>query len=64
MEDQFIQLHLKDACDEVNDVLSPYDIVIRVDEKGKPSSMTLELNHEFRNDKNVINCYNLILEDN
>jgi len=57
MEDQFIQLQLEDASPEVNEALLPYDIVIRVDDQGKPSSFTLELNHEHRNDQTVIDYY-------
>ena len=57
MEDQFIQLQLEDASQEVNEALLPYDIVIRVDDQGKPSSFTLELNHEHRNDRTVIDYY-------
>ena len=57
MEDQFIHLQLEDASQEVNEALLPYDIVIRVDDQGKPSSFTLELNHEHRNDRTVIDYY-------
>lgn len=57
MEDQFIQLQLEDASSEVNKALRPYDIIIRVDDNGKPSSFTLELNYEHCKDKSVIEYY-------
>ena len=64
MEDQFIQLQLEDASSEVNKALLPYDIIIRVDESGKPSSFTLELNHEYRSNEDVIEYYDTLQKEN
>jgi hypothetical protein len=41
-EDLFIQLQLKDAPDEVNQLLLDFDVVIRVDDDNKYSSFTIE----------------------
>ena len=57
MEDQFIQLQLEGASSEVNKALLPYDIVIRVDDNGKPSSFTLELNYAHFKNKSIIEYY-------
>ena len=41
-EDLIIQLQLKDAPDEVNQLLLDFDVVIRVDDDNKYSSFTIE----------------------
>ena len=41
-EDMFIQLQLKDAPDEINQLLLDFDIVIRVDDDNKYSSFSIE----------------------
>ena len=41
-EDLIIQLQLKDAPDEINQLLLDFDIVIRVDDNNKYSSFTVE----------------------
>lgn len=42
MQDQFIQLQLKGVDDEINQLLSNFDIVIRVDDNGVPVSFAIE----------------------
>ena len=42
MNDLFLQLQIENAPDEVNKALLPFDIIIRMDETGKPSSFTIE----------------------
>lgn len=42
MQDQFIQLQLKGVDDEINQLLSNFDIVIRVDDDGVPVSFAIE----------------------
>ena len=42
MQDQFIQLQLINADDEVNKLLLDYDLVIRCDDDGKPTSFAIE----------------------
>ena len=41
-EDLIIQLQLKDAPDEINQLLLDFDVVIRVDDDNKYSSFTIE----------------------
>jgi len=42
MQDQFIQLQLMHTDDEVNKLLRDYDLVIRCDDDGKPTSFAIE----------------------